>query len=105
MVSRESVLAYAREQYGADEQRLWAKYPLHAVVRHGERGKWFGVIMDVARERLGLDGEGVVDVLVVKADPMLVPALLDRPGFAPAYHVNKRAWGTIPRYSTSGANS
>ena len=100
--TREAVLAYAREQYDAEERHLWAKYPLYAVLRHGETGKWFGLVADVPREKLGLPGEGIADVLVVKANPELVPALIERPGHLPAYHMNKRNWvsvlldGTVP---------
>ena len=100
--TREAVLAYAREQYDAEERHLWAKYPLYAVLRHGETGKWFGLVADVPREKLGLPGEGIADVLVVKANPVLVPALIERSGHLPAYHMNKRNWvsvlldGTVP---------
>jgi predicted DNA-binding protein (MmcQ/YjbR family) len=36
-----------------------------------------------------------VEVINVKIDPARLPELLDRPGYRPAYHMNKRSWVTI----------
>ena len=41
------------------------------VLRHGDTGKWFGILMKVPRGKVGLSGEGVAEVLNLKCDPML----------------------------------
>ena len=51
--------------------------------------------MRVARQRLGLAGEGALDVLNVKCDPILIGSLRAEPGFLPAYHMNKTTWVSI----------
>ena len=48
-----------------------------------------GLLMEVGRGKLGLPGEGVVEILNVKCDPMLAGALRAQEGFHPAYHMNK----------------
>ncbi len=99
---RESVLQYAQNRYGAEPEYLWAKYPGYAVLRHPGSRKWFGAIMDIPRSRLGLDGDGTVDIIDVKCGPIMVGSLLAQDGFLPAYHMSKGSWvsilldGTVP---------
>lgn len=73
------------------------------VLRHGEGGKWFGLVMNVEKSRVGIAGEGKIDVLNVKCDPdeaFIVRELYE--SIIPAYHMNKRHWisvilnGTVP---------
>jgi len=102
MSGREAVLAYAREEYGAEPENLWRKFPHYAVLRHKNEGKWFGLIMNVRRERLGLTGEGEIDVLNIKAGADLSRHMRGEPGIFPAYHMNKDQWlslaldGSVP---------
>lgn len=91
---RETVRRVAAEQYGTAPERLWAKYPNYAVLRC-PNGKWYAVVMDVPRAKLGLPGEGMVGILDVKADPLLIDALRREEGFLPAYHMNKANWVTV----------
>ena len=44
---------------------------------------------------LGLSGDGTVDVLNVKCDPMLAGSLRQQDGFHPAYHMNKDKWLSV----------
>lgn len=64
-------------------------------LRHCENKKWYGLIMKVRSDRLGLQGEDMIDILNVKSDPMLVGVLRTQPGFLPAYHMNKDQWITV----------
>lgn len=91
---RQDVLAFALEQYGTEPEYLWSSAPEYAVLRH-RNGKWYGVVMDVPRERLGLSGQGCVDVLNVKCEPELIGAFRQRDGFLPAYHMNRSHWLTV----------
>lgn len=38
---------------------------------------------------------GEVEVINVKADKARVSALLSRPGYYPAYHMNKKSWVSV----------
>ncbi len=91
---RDAVLALAAERYGTGPEQPFAKFPGYVVLRCPDR-KWYGVIMDLPRSKLGLPGEGTVDVLNVKCDPLLCGALRLQPGIRPAYHMNKESWNTV----------
>ena len=66
------------------------------VFRHGEGGKWFGLVMNVEKSRVGMPGEGKIDVLNLKCDPeesFIVREMYE--GIIPAYHMNKRHWISV----------
>ena len=92
---RDEILCWAAEQYGTEPERLWAAYPDYEVLRRADSGKWYALIADVPRAKLGLDGEGRVDILNVKCDSRMIGSLLSEPGFRPAYHMSRGNWVTI----------
>ena len=91
-MTRDEVLAYAQDRYGAEPEYLWEKFPTGFVLRHQSNRKWFAVSMDVRRDRLGLPGEDVVYIMDVKCGPLLSGSYLGKPGVVPAYHMNKTHW-------------
>lgn len=90
---REDILNYVASQYGTKPEYPWFDLPEHAVLRHSN-GKWYGIIMNIPRNRLGLDSTENIDILVCKCDPMMRDFLLTEKGFYPAYHMNKTHWIT-----------
>lgn len=92
---REKIFAYARKKYGAKPEYLWKRDPTSAVLRNARNRKWYAVIMRVPRNRLGLEGDGAVDVMNVKAEPDLIALLVQARGFLPGYHMNKKCWITL----------
>lgn len=48
--------------------------------------------MTVKASLLGLPGAEEVPVLNLKADPRLIGPQREKPGFFPAYHMNKEHW-------------
>lgn len=92
---REFILKYAEENYGTVPEYLWARTPDAAVLRHSGNKKWYAAIMTVSRKTLGLDGDGVTDILDVKCEPQLIGSWLMKNGYLPAYHMNKTHWITI----------
>ena len=92
---REEILQYASMRYGTEAEYLWKTSPSYAVLRHAENRKWYGVLMNVPRERLGLSGKGEVDILNVKCDPVLGGSLRLQAGFLPGYHMKKDSWVSI----------
>lgn len=92
---RAEVFRYAAEQYGIEPEYPWARLPDHAVLRRQDNRKWFALLMPVGRDKLGLTGDGTVDVLNVKCDPLLTGALRREPGILPAYHMNKDKWISV----------
>lgn len=92
---RKDVLKFALEKYGTKPEYLWRSTPDYAVLRHGDNRKWYGILMNVPRERLGLPGDGIVDILDVKCDPNLSGSLRTEKGYLPAYHMNHENWLTV----------
>lgn len=94
-MQKEEIFKYVKKLYGTEPEYLWERYPSYAVLRHGRNKKWYAVIMNVAKNKLGLDGSDTVDIIDVKCDPEMVSSLIQSKGFLPGYHMNKGSWITI----------
>lgn len=95
MVNRSDILNYAFRSYGTKPEHLWEKYPTHEVLRHSKSAKWYGLLTDITRDKVGLTGNDMIDILVLKCEPEMVSTLVGQKGFAPAYHMNKTHWLTV----------
>ena len=93
-VDREEIFEYVKKQYGTIPEYLWSSSPDSAVLRH-HNGKWYAVIMNVERSKLGLDGDDTVEIIDVKCDPDMTGMIIQTYGFLPGYHMNKQHWITI----------
>ena len=100
---REDVFQYAKGKYKTEPEYLWLRFPHYAVLRHEDNRKWYGLIMDIPRENLGLHGEGRVDILNVKlADTAYADMLIHQNGYFKGYHISRGNWvsvlldGTVP---------
>lgn len=95
MASREEILAYVKERYGILPDYPWKRTPNYAILRHPHNRKWFAAVIDITEDKLGLNGDRLLDALNVKCDPLLVGPLRNEPGIFPAYHMNKAHWLTV----------
>ena len=93
-VDREEIFEYVKKQYGTIPEYLWSSSSDSAVLRH-HNGKWYAVIMNVERSKLGLDGDDTVEIIDVKCDPEMTGMIIQTYGFLPGYHMNKQHWITI----------
>lgn len=90
------VFAYIKKKYKLSPEYPWAKYDSNAVFRHSDNKKWFALVMEVGKDRLGLSGDGSVDVINLKIDDLMFrDMLLREKGILPAYHMNKKHWITV----------
>lgn len=87
MTYRDSVIDYAHKKYKTRPEYLWARWPRYAVLRRGDNKKWYGVIMNVARGRLGMTGDDDVDILNVRVPAGLYDVLRGGNGFLRGYHM------------------
>ena len=92
-MTRQEIFEHCLQQYGTKPDYPWQDW--NAVLRHKENNKWYAVILEVDRKKLGLSEEGVVDVMNVKCDPVLSASLRSQPGYFPAYHMNKDRWLSV----------
>ena len=95
MITREAVLTYIKEQYGAVPDYPWQKYPNFAVLRHADNQKWFALMMDITADKLGMESDEIIDVINLKVEKELIGALRKKKGVYPAYHMNKATWVTV----------
>ncbi len=101
---RKAVFEYIKKKYKVSPEYPWAKYDNNAVFRHTDNRKWFALLMDVQRDKLGQNGNDYVDVVNLKVDDMFFRDMLIRQdGILPAWHMNKQHWitvlldGTVPQ--------
>lgn len=83
------------ENYNAEADFPWMEHPDYEVFRHSNNRKWFALIMGVPKNKLGLQGSDILDVVNFKCDTLLIGSLRCEPGFFPAYHMNKESWITV----------
>ena len=100
-MDREEIFEYVKKQYGTIPEYLWSSSPDSAVLRH-HNGKWYAVIMNVERYKLGLYGDGTAEIMDVKCDPEMTGMIIQTYGFLPGYHMNKQHWITILLGGTVG---
>ena len=94
-MNRDDLEQFINENYNAESDYPWLKYPNYEVFRHSNNRKWFALIMDIPKNKLRLPGTDIIDVVNVKCDPLLIGSLLKEAGFFPAYHMNKESWITV----------
>ena len=72
MIGRDEIFQYVRKKYNVAEDYPLPTAPTFPVMRHQDTRKWFAIIMDVPKDRLGLTGQQRVDVINVKE--WIIPA-------------------------------
>ena len=87
---RAEVLRHAKNKYLTEPEYLWRRFPRYSVLRHDDNRKWYGIIMDVPRENLGIHGKDRVDILNVKlADTSYADMLIHQKGYFKGYHISR----------------
>ena len=92
-MTRQDIFVWCKQQYDVEPDYPWNDW--NAVLRHKDNRKWFGLVLEVKGNKLGMDTEKMVDLINIKCDPVLIGSLLLRRGFFPAYHMNKDNWVSI----------
>ena len=92
---KEQIFAYTKQSYGVEPDYPFSTAPGYPVLRHPDNRKWFALLMDLPRSRLGLSGEERVDVINLKCSAALAASVRRQEGILPAYHMNRDSWVTI----------
>lgn len=95
ITERQDIFQYAKDTFGTEPEYLWRSHPNNAILRNAENEKWYAIIMDVPKNKIGLEGEERIDVLNVKCDPVMIGSLLMNDGYLPAYNMHKGRWISI----------
>lgn len=95
-MDRQNAFDYIRKKYKVLPEYPWHRYDQNAVFRHADNKKWFALVMDVQRGKLGLSGSACVDVINLKVDDVFFhDMLIKEDGIMPAYHMNKMHWISV----------
>ena len=96
MYTREQIIDMALQLPGSAADAPFEGDDYSTVLRHGDTGKWFGLVFRAPRNRVGLTGEGWADILNLKCDPLVSYGLMQEyPDILPAWHMNKQLWITV----------
>lgn len=89
------LIDYVSSVYGDELEFLWKKFPDNGVWRRKDTKKWYGAVLTVAKNKLGIDSKDVVEIIDLRTDPNGMNDLLKQSGFYPGWHMNKRNWFTV----------
>lgn len=95
MIKRSEIFDYASKKYGTTPEYLFMKHPDVAVLRNTKTNKWYGIIMNIEKRKLGINEDGYMDVINLKGNPELNSILRSQNHIIAAYHMNKKHWVTI----------
>ena len=94
-MNREELEKYITENYNANAEFFWAKYPDYAIFRHNSNRKWFVLIMTISKEKLGLPECDMIDIMNVKCETIMINSFRTEKGIYAAYHMNKANWISV----------
>ena len=94
-MTRQELIEFIFDEYSVEPDYPFPMDDVTCVFRHIDNRKWFGIAMSVPYRTIGISREGNADILNVKCDPIMTGSLRGKPGFRPAYHMNKDRWITI----------
>lgn len=89
------IIDYVRSTYGDELEFLWTKFPDNAVWRRKDNNKWYGAILTVSRNKLGLPSNEVVEIIDLRLEKEQMPKTVDYERYFPGWHMNKKSWYTI----------
>ncbi len=93
---KDKIFAYVKKKYKSNIERLWQRYPEYAVFRHNDNKKWYGLVMNIHASKLGLDEDGFVDILNIKASSALKRDILtEQEGYFKGYHISRGNWVSV----------
>ena len=94
-MTRQELIDYIFDEYSVEPDFPFRMDDVTCVFRHIDNRKWFGIAMVTPYRTIGINKAGNVEILNVKCDPIMTGSLRGKPGFCPAYHMNKDKWITI----------
>lgn len=89
------LIKYIQNTYKDEPEYLWAKFPENAVLRRKDNAKWYAAILRLPAAKIRTGAKGMTEILDLRADPLLLPALLNGTTYLPGYHMNKKSWYTL----------
>lgn len=95
MIKRQEIFDYVQEHYNSIPEHLFAKHPDVAVLRNAKTNKWYGVVMTVEKRKLGINEDGLIEIMNLKGNPEFNSIIRSQNYIMAAYHMNKKHWITV----------
>ncbi len=89
------IIDYVQNTYGDELEFLWTKFPDNAVWRRKDNNKWYGAILTVSRNKLGLFSNEVAEIIDLRLEQEKMQETVDNKNYFPGWHMNKKSWYTI----------
>ena len=77
-MDRQTVFDYIKKKYKVLPEYPWRRYDSNAVFRHNDNKKWFALVMEMQRDKLGFSGTEYVEVVNLKIDDMFFRDMIIR---------------------------
>ena len=94
-MTEQQFLEYCLDTYGTSPDYPFDEDFETAVMRHADSGKWYALVMRVARRKFGFDSDELVDVVNLKLPIEMFGSFGASDGVYPAYHMNKLHWISV----------
>ena len=89
------IIEYIKAKYNDELEFLWEKYDDAAIWRNKQNNKWYGLLMIITEDKLGVDSNRKVEVLDIRYQKEESQKIVDNKKIFPGYHMNKKSWITI----------
>lgn len=95
MIDKKEIFKYIEEKYNVTPEYLFLRSPDCAVFRNKKNNKWFGIIMNIEKRKIGINEEGSIDIINLKGEPEFNSILRSQNHIIAAYHMNKKHWISV----------
>lgn len=89
------VIRYIREKYADELEFLWEKFADNAIWRRKDTKKWYGLLVTISKNKLGIASDEIVEALIIRLQPEQMADTVDHERYFPGWHMNKKSWYTI----------
>ncbi|GAB6930547.1 MmcQ/YjbR family DNA-binding protein [Paenibacillus sp. JCM 10914] len=89
------VISYVEKTYGDELEFLWQRFPNNAIWRRKDTNKWYAALLVLAKRKLGMDSDDIIDIINLRILPEDIETIVDKQGYFPGFHMNKKHWCTI----------
>ena len=94
-MTRQEFAHLVLDTYGISPDYPFSDEPHVPVFRHPENRKWFAIMMNIPKTKLGIKEEGNIDIVNLKCAIEVMDSMWQEKGIFPAYHMNRNHWLSI----------
>ncbi|MBO4815904.1 MAG: MGMT family protein [Clostridia bacterium] len=89
------IIKYIKNKYNDELEFLWEKYSDSAIWRNKINNKWYGVLLKVPKNRLGISSDEIVEIIDLRYNKESIEEIIDNKIIFPGFHMNKKSWITM----------